>query len=107
MSPANFWIPLIIGIICGICLSLLHMPYAMLISVIVGITNIIPVFGPFFGAIPSAFILLLTDLKCLIFIVFVIILQQVDGNIIGPRFWGIPQGFPRSGSCLPCCCLTT
>ena len=56
-----------------ICLSLLHMPYAMLISVIVGITNIIPVFGPFFGAIPSAFILLLTDPgKCLIFIVFVL-----------------------------------
>lgn len=53
------------------------MPYAMLISVIVGITNIIPVFGPFFGAIPSAFILLLTDPgKCLIFIVFVIVLHR-------------------------------
>ena len=84
---------LIIGIICGICLSLLHMPYAMLISVIVGITNIIPVFGPFFGAIPSAFILLLTDPgKCLIFIVFVIILQQVDGNIIGPKILGDSTG---------------
>ena len=69
---------LIIGIICGICLSLLHMPYAMLISVIVGITNIIPVFGPFFGAIPSAFILLLTDPgKCLIFIVFVIFVSSL------------------------------
>lgn len=84
---------LIIGIICGICLSLLHMPYAMLISIIVGITNIIPVFGPFFGAIPSAFILLLTDPgKCLIFILFIIILQQVDGNIIGPKILGDSTG---------------
>ncbi len=84
---------LIIGIICGICLSLLQMPYAMLISIIVGITNIIPVFGPFFGAIPSAFILLLTDPgKCLIFILFIIILQQVDGNIIGPKILGDSTG---------------
>ena len=84
---------LIIGIICGVCLSLLHMPYAMLISVIVGITNIIPVFGPFFGALPSAFILLLTDPgKCLIFILFIIILQQVDGNIIGPKILGDSTG---------------
>lgn len=84
---------LIIGIICGICLSLLQMPYAMLISIIVGITNIIPVFGPFFGAVPSAFILLLTDPgKCLIFILFIIILQQVDGNIIGPKILGDSTG---------------
>lgn len=84
---------LIIGIICGVCLSILRIPYAMLISVIVGITNIIPVFGPFFGAIPSAFILLLTDpTKCLIFIIFVIILQQVDGNIIGPKILGDSTG---------------
>lgn len=84
---------LIIGIICGICLGILNMPYAMLISVIVGITNIIPVFGPFFGAIPSAFILLLTDPgKCLIFVIFIIILQQVDGNIIGPKILGDSTG---------------
>lgn len=84
---------LIIGIICSICLSILHIPYAMLISVIVGITNIIPVFGPFFGAIPSAFILLLTDpTKCLVFIIFIIILQQVDGNIIGPKILGDSTG---------------
>ena len=77
---------LIIGIICCICLSILRMPYAMLISITVGITNIIPVFGPFFGAIPSAFLLLLTDpTKCLVFIIFIVILQQVDGNIIGPK----------------------
>lgn len=84
---------LIIGIICGVCLSILQMPYAMLISVIVGITNIIPVFGPFFGAIPSALLLLLTDpKKCLVFIIFVIILQQVDGNVIGPKILGDSTG---------------
>lgn len=84
---------LIIGIICGVCLSILHIPYALLISVIVGITNIVPVFGPFFGAIPSAFLLVLTDPgKCLIFIIFIIILQQVDGNIIGPRILGDSTG---------------
>ena len=84
---------LIIGIICGVCLSILHIPYALLISVIVGITNIVPVFGPFFGAIPSAFLLVLTDPgKCLIFIIFIVILQQVDGNIIGPRILGDSTG---------------
>ena len=76
---------LIMGILCGVVLSILNVPYPMLISVIVGITNIIPVFGPFFGAIPSALLLLLTDPgKCLVFIIFIIILQQVDGDIIGP-----------------------
>jgi len=76
----------IIGVICLICLSLMNMPYAALISVIIGITNIIPFFGPFIGAIPSAFLILLEDpIKCLIFVVFIIILQQVDGNIIGPK----------------------
>lgn len=91
--PGKLLDSLIIGIICGICLSLLNMPYAMLISVIVGITNIIPVFGPFFEAIPSAFLLLLTDPgKCLIFIIFIIILQQVDGNIIGPKILGDSTG---------------
>ena len=84
---------LIIGIICGICLSILHIPYALLISVIVGITNIVPVFGPFFGGIPSAFLLVLTDPgKCLIFIIFIVVLQQVDGNIIGPRILGDSTG---------------
>ncbi|MBR5534725.1 MAG: AI-2E family transporter [Ruminiclostridium sp.] len=86
---------LIIGILCFICLSILNIPYTMIISLIVGITNIIPVFGPFFGAIPSAFLLLLTDpAKCLVFIVFIIILQQVDGNIIGPKILGDSTGLP-------------
>lgn len=84
---------LIVGIICFICLSIMRMPYALLISVIVGVTNIIPMFGPFIGAIPSAFLLLLVSPKqCLIFIVFIIILQQVDGNVIGPRIIGNTTG---------------
>ncbi len=83
----------IIGILCGVGLSILNIPYPMLISVIVGVTNIIPVFGPFFGAIPSALLLLLTDPgKCLVFLIFIIILQQVDGNIIGPKVLGDSTG---------------
>ena len=84
---------LIIGIICGIVLSILRIPYAPLISVVVGVTNIIPVFGPFFGAIPSALLLLLTDPgKCIIFLIFIVVLQQVDGNIIGPKIVGDSTG---------------
>ena len=84
---------LIIGIICGIVLSILRIPYAPLISVVVGVTNIIPVFGPFFGAIPSALLLLLTDPgKCIIFLIFIVVLQQVDGNIIGPKILGDSTG---------------
>lgn len=84
---------LIVGIICFVCLSFLRIPYALLVSVIVGVTNIIPMFGPFIGAVPSAFLLLLVSpAKCLMFIVFIIILQQVDGNIIGPRILGNSTG---------------
>lgn len=84
---------LIVGIICFVCLMLLKMPYALLISVIVGITNIIPMFGPFIGAIPSAFlVLLVSPVKCVVFLVFIIILQQIDGNIIGPRILGNSTG---------------
>ena len=84
---------LIVGIICFICLSIMKMPYAMLISVIVGVTNIIPMFGPFIGAIPSAFlILLVSPTKCIAFLIFIVVLQQVDGNIIGPRILGNSTG---------------
>ncbi len=84
---------LIVGIICFVCLALMRMPYALVISVIVGVTNIIPMFGPFIGAIPSAFLLLLVSpAKCLVFLVFIVILQQVDGNIIGPRILGDSTG---------------
>ena len=79
----------IIGLICYIFCVLVNTEYELLIAVIVGVTNIIPFFGPFIGAIPSALIILLVSpVKCLIFIVFIIILQQVDGNLIGPKILG-------------------
>ena len=84
---------MIIGIICAIFCSIVGMPYTALVSVVVGLTNIIPVFGPFIGAIPSAFIILVDDpMMCLVFIVFIIILQQIDGNIIGPLILGDSTG---------------
>lgn len=80
---------IIIGILCFIGMSIFRFEYAPLISVIVGFTNIIPVFGPFIGAIPSAFLLLLVDpIQCLWFVVFIIVLQQLDGNVIGPKILG-------------------
>jgi predicted PurR-regulated permease PerM len=83
----------IIGLICYVVCAILKMPYALLVSVIIGVTNIIPFFGPLIGMIPSAFIILLVDpLKCLIFLIFIIILQQVDGNIIGPKILGSSIG---------------
>ena len=79
----------IIGVLCFLGAKLLHLPYAPLVSVFVGVTNIIPFFGPFLGAIPSAFLILLVDpLKCLYFVIFVLVLQQLDGNIIGPKILG-------------------
>lgn len=84
---------LIIGIICFIVLSLFKFPFALLVSVIIGITNIIPFFGPIIGAIPAFFIILIADpMKALWFPLFIIILQAVDGNIIGPKILGISIG---------------
>ena len=84
---------LIIGVLCFVVMSILGLDFAMLISVIVGITNIIPFFGPFIGAVPSALILLMIDpVEALIFIIMILILQQVDGNIIGPRILGDSVG---------------
>ena len=84
---------LIVGIICYIVLIILKTPYAELVSVMVCVTNIIPFFGPFIGAIPSAALILLEDpLKCLIFVIFIIILQQVDGNIIEPKILSSSTG---------------
>lgn len=80
---------LIVGIICFIGLSLLGIPYALLISVIVGVTNVIPFFGVYLGAIPSIFLILLSDPgKFLPFIIFFIILMQFDANIMGPLILG-------------------
>lgn len=86
---------LIIGIICYIGMSLLGFEYAALISVIVGITNMIPVFGPFIGAVPGVFILLLVDpMQSLYFMIFVFVLQQFDGNFLGPLILGDKLGIP-------------
>ena len=83
----------IIGIICFILMTIFRMPYALLVSVIVGVTNVIPVFGPYIGAIPSALlILLVSPVQALYFIILVAILQQVDGNIIGPAILGESTG---------------
>ena len=83
----------IIGLICYIVCAILNMPYALLVSVLVGVTNIIPFFGPLIGAIPSSIIILMVDpFKCLIFIIFIILLQQLDGNIIGPKILGSSVG---------------
>jgi len=80
---------LIVGVLCFIGMSIMQMPYAMLISVVIGVTNIIPFFGPFIGAIPSALILLIVSpQQTLIFVIFIIIIQQIDGQIIGPRILG-------------------
>lgn len=77
---------LIIGVICFFGCMLLGIPYYPLIAVIVGVTNIIPFFGPFIGAIPSAFLILMeSPIKCVYFIIFIVILQQFDGNILSPR----------------------
>ncbi len=83
----------IIGVLCYIGLTLMKMPYALLISVIVGCTNVIPFFGPFIGAIPSFFLILLVDpIKSIYFLIFVLILQQFDGNILGPMILGGSTG---------------
>ncbi len=83
----------IVGVVCFICLSILNIPYVLLISVVIGVTNIIPVFGPFIGAIPCALLLLFVQpWECLVFVIFILILQQIDGNIIGPRILGNSTG---------------
>lgn len=84
---------LIIGLICFIGMTLLQLPYPLLISVIVGITNIIPFFGPYLGAIPSIILILMVNPKqALYFAIFVLILQQFDGNFLGPKILGNKTG---------------
>ncbi len=80
---------IIIGILCYICISIIGTPYPLLISVIVGVTNVIPYFGPFIGAIPSAILILMVDpIECIYFVIFILVLQQFDGNILGPKILG-------------------
>ena len=83
----------IIGVLCFIGLSILDMPYTVLVSVIVGVTNVIPFFGPYIGAIPSAILIMLSDPKMgIYFILFILVLQQLDGNVIGPKILGDSTG---------------
>lgn len=84
---------LIIGSICLILMLIMRMPFALLISIIICVTNMIPYFGPFIGAIPSAILIfVLSPGKAVAFVVMIIILQQIDGNIIGPRILGESTG---------------
>lgn len=83
----------IIGVLCFIILSLLNMPYTLLVSVIVGVTNVIPFFGPYIGAIPSTILIMLENpIQGVYFVIFIVILQQIDGNIIGPKILGDSTG---------------
>ena len=84
---------LIIGILCFIGVTVLRMPNTILVSFIVGVTNVIPYFGPFIGAIPSFFLIFIeSPIQGLIFLVFVFVLQQLDGNVIGPKILGDTTG---------------
>lgn len=83
----------IIGVLCYIVMLILRLDYAILISTIVGITNVIPFFGPFIGAIPSAFILLMVNPGEVIpFLIAILLIQQLDGNYIGPKILGNSMG---------------
>ena len=86
----------IIGCLCFIGTTILQTPYAALVSVIVGVTNIIPFFGPYLGAIPSAILILVVDpthpLNCVYFVLFILVLQQFDGNFLGPKILGNSTG---------------
>lgn len=84
---------IIIGLLCFIGITILNMPYTVLIAVIVGVTNIIPFFGPYIGAIPSALLILMVNpIQALYFSIFILILQQFDGNILGPKLLGNSTG---------------
>ena len=84
---------IIIGILCFIGLNILNMPYIVLVSVIIGVTNVIPFFGPYIGAIPCSILILLNNpVKGVYFILFIIVLQQFDGNILGPKILGNSTG---------------
>ncbi|MCR5520657.1 MAG: AI-2E family transporter [Lachnospiraceae bacterium] len=79
----------IVGVICFVGMTLFKFPYVALISVIVGVTNLIPFFGPYIGAVPSALLILFVDpLQCLWFVIFIVVLQQIDCNILDPRIVG-------------------
>ncbi len=87
---------IIIGILCFVGTSIMGTPYAALVSVIIGFTNIIPFFGPFLGAVPCAILVFIVDpvhpLNCVYFVLFILVLQQFDGNILGPKILGSSTG---------------
>ena len=90
---AKLLVSLIVGIICFIVLTVLNIPFALLISVIVGITNIIPFFGPWIGAVPCALLLIFVDpVQCLEFVILALVIQILDGYIIGPKILGDSTG---------------
>ena len=83
----------IIGLICYVCCRIFEFPYSMLISVVIGVTNVVPFFGPFIGAVPSTLLIFVVDpWKALIFIIFILCLQQFDGNFLGPKILGSSVG---------------
>ena len=84
---------IIIGCLCFVCMTIMKFDFIVLISVIVGVTNVIPFFGPFIGAIPSALLLLVAAPKQVIpFLILILIIQQLDGNVIGPKILGQTTG---------------
>jgi predicted PurR-regulated permease PerM len=87
---------IIIGLLCFIGTTLLQTPYAALVSTVIGVTNIIPFFGPYIGAIPSAILVFVVDpshpLNCVYFVIFILILQIFDGNVLGPKILGNSTG---------------
>lgn len=86
---------MIVGILCFIGMSFMGLAYPVLISVIFGVMSIIPVFGPFIGAVPGALILILIEpIQALWFVLYIIVLQQFDGNVLGPRILGDSMGLP-------------
>ena len=83
----------IIGVLCYIACLIFKFPSALLVSVIIGVTNVIPFFGPFIGAIPATLLILIQNpIKALWFVLFVLVLQQLDGNVIGPKILGNTTG---------------
>ena len=84
---------IIIGIICFVCTTIIGTPYAILVSVIIGVTNLIPFFGPWIGGIPSALLVLMVNpMQALYFIILILVIQQFDGNILGPKILGDSTG---------------
>ena len=96
----------IIGVLCYIACLIFKFPSALLVSVIIGVTNVIPFFGPFIGAVPATLLILIQNpIKALWFVLFVLVLQQVTATSSDPRSWATPPASPASGCCSPFCCL--